>query len=168
MSTQSMLRGVLCGALVVVSGCGSRAGTAGGGGDVQPGQLITGETIRESGLSTGWDILRRYGKHLNISEHERGPVRVTRRGRESIHLTESPLLIIDGVKVRDFRVLTTLPARDIESMRILSGAQGSVQHGLFAASGVIIVRTIHPDPHGTGAVADTSSARRVGAAVPRR
>lgn len=129
----------------LIAGCstnsqGDRARAA------EPGQLITTKMIRDSGLSTGWDVLRRYANHLSFSEHERGPVRITRRGRESIHLNESPLLVIDGVKVQDFRTLVSLPARDIESMRILSGAEGTVKHGIFAASGAIIVRTIHPEP----------------------
>lgn len=115
-------------------------------GDQFGGQLITYETIRDSGLSTGWEVLRRYANHLSFSEHERGPVRVTRRGRQSIYLVEKPLLILDGVKISDYRVLVNLPARDIESMRILSSMEGGVRYGLQAASGVIIVHTRFPDP----------------------
>ena len=147
-----MLSGVV--AFTVLAGCsGNSRGSAG---DNEPGQLITAETIRKSGLSTGWDVLRTFGEHLSFGEHERGPVRVSRRGRESVYLSESPLLVIDGVKVRDFRVLTTLPARDIESMRILSGSEGSARHGLFAASGAIIVKTMYSEP--AVSVADTTNA----------
>ena len=158
MATHPGLRAALCvGAVALVSACsvnkaGPDGSTEGGG------QLITAETIRNSGLSTGWDVLRRYGEHLSIIDHERGPVRVSRRGRESVYLAEAPMLIVDGVKVSNFRVLTTLPARDIESMRILSGAEGTLRHGMHAASGVIIVRTLHPDP----AVPDTTASKRVG------
>lgn len=127
--------------------------------DYEGGQLITAEQIRLSGASTGWDVLRRFGDHLSISDHERGPVRVSRRGRESLYLSEAPILVVDGVKVSNFRVLTSLPARDIETMRILTGSEGSVRHGIHAASGVIIVQTFHPDPAG----ADTTGTRsRVG------
>ncbi len=110
------------------------------------GQLITSETIRSSGLSNGWDVLRRYADHLTFSEHETGPVRVNRRGRESVYLTESPMLIIDGVKVRSFRVLINVPARDIESMLILSAMEGNVRYGINGGDGVIIVQTIRTYP----------------------
>lgn len=137
----------------LVAGCSTNS--QGGGEDASgSGQLITAKMIRDSGMSNGWDVLRHYAKHLSFSEHERGPVRITRRGRESVYLNESPLLVIDGVKVQDFRTLTSLPARDIHSMRILSGAEGSVRHGMFAASGTIIVRTVRPEPVSQ----DTSSA----------
>ncbi|MGH7574096.1 MAG: TonB-dependent receptor plug domain-containing protein [Longimicrobiales bacterium] len=134
-------------AAALIAGCSTNS-QGGRGGDADgPGQLITSKMIRDSRLSNGWDVLRRYARHLSFSEHERGPVRITRRGRESIYLNESPLLLIDGVKVQDFRTLVSLPARDIESIRILSGAESSVHHGIFAASGAIVVRTIHPDPY---------------------
>lgn len=136
--------------LTLLLGCSlSRSDTDVREQEYEGGQLITAEEIRQSGASTGWDVLRRFGDHLNFSDHERGPVRVTRRGRESIHLNESPLLIIDGVRVSSFRVLTSLPARDISSMRILTASEATVRHGMFAASGAIIVETFHPDPTGT-------------------
>ena len=157
MTTHPGLRAALClSAVALVSACSvNRAGPDDD--NDRGGQLITAETIRKSGLSTGWDVLRRYGEHLSITDHARGPVRVTRRGRESLYLAEAPLLIVDGVKVSNFRVLATMPARDIESMRILSGAEGTLRHGMHAASGVIIVRTLHPDPAGQ----DTAALRRI-------
>jgi hypothetical protein len=136
----------LCGLALLTALTACSGNNQGARRDNEPGQLITAETIRQSGLSTGWEVLRTYAQHLSFSEHERGPVRVMRRGRESIYLSESPLLMIDGVKVRDYRVLTGLPARDIESMRILSGSEGSARHGILAASGAILVKTLHPEP----------------------
>lgn len=126
--------------------------------DEDAGQLITAEQIRRSGASNGYDALRRLSRHLSFIDHERGPVRVSRRGRESVYLSESPMLIVDGVMVSSYRVLTSLPARDIESMRILTAAEGSLRHGMHAASGVIIVQTVHPDPAGQ----DTTARRVVG------
>lgn len=143
--------------LALVLGCSlNRSGT--GAGVEQEGQLITAEQIRASGASTGWDVLRRFDEHLSISDHARGPVRVTRRGRESIYIPESPMLLVDGVRVSNFRVLTQLPARDIASMRILTGAEGATRHGIHAASGVIIVQTIYMEP----TLTDTASSHRVG------
>lgn len=149
-----VLRLTLVAALAAGCSANSQDGRSGSG---EPGQLITSKMIRDSGLSSGWDVLRHYAKHLSFSEHERGPVRITRRGRESIYLNESPILVIDGVRVQDFRTLVNLPARDIQSMRILSGSQSSVQHGIFAANGAIVVRTIRPEP----VAVDTSRAAGV-------
>lgn len=159
MAIHSTLRAALCFAALSFAPACSVNNAGPGEADDEGGQLITRETISQSGLSTGWEVLRRYAEYLSIGEHERGPVRVTRRGRESLYLAESPLLIVDGVKVSNFRVLTTLPARDIESMRILSASEGTLAHGMHAASGVIIVQTVHPDPYMSP---DTSALRRVG------
>lgn len=147
MSSRSLLvAGVLASSLLA-SGCGVVNGRSRAS-DNLGGQLITAEVIRTSGLSTGWDVLRRFGNHLTLDEKGGEPVRVARRGRESVYLAESPLLIVDGVKVRNFRILTTLPARDIESMRILSAMESNVRYGMQAASGAIIVQTLQPDPAG--------------------
>lgn len=144
-------------ALTVVFGCSAnRSGSGVGVG--QDGQLITAEQIRLSGASTGWDVLRRFGEHLSVTDHESGPVRVTRRGRESVYIPETPMLLVDGVRVGTFRALAQLPARDIASMRILTGSDGATRYGIHAASGVIIVQTFHPDP----AAADTTAAVRFG------
>ncbi|HEU5211110.1 MAG TPA: TonB-dependent receptor plug domain-containing protein [Longimicrobiales bacterium] len=149
-------------ALTLVLGC-SLNKSGNGAVAERDGQLITAEQIRLSGASTGWDVLRRFGEHLSITDHERGPVRVTRRGRESIYIPEAPMLLVDGVRVSSFRVLSQLPARDIESMRILTGSEGATRYGIHAASGVIIVETFYQDP--TRAAADTTAAAvRVGQA----
>lgn len=146
-------------ALALGLGC-SLNKSGNGVGTEQEGQLITAEQIRLSGASTGWDVLRRFGEHLSISDHERGPVRVTRRGRESVYIAEAPMLLVDGVRVSNFRVLTQLPARDIESMRILTGSEGGTRYGIHAASGVIIVETFYQDPS-RAAVDSTGAAVRV-------
>lgn len=126
--------------LVATTGCAThRAAEASP--DTQ-GQLITREMIGDSELSTAWEVLRRFANHLSFAEHPRtGPTRMTRRGQDSINLPDEPLVVIDGVAVRDFRTLASLAANDVESMRILTGAQGSTRYGLRAASGVILVRT---------------------------
>ncbi len=122
------------------------------------GQVITAETIRRSGLSNGWDVLRRYANYLSFSEHEARPLHVSRRGRESIYLTERMLLVLDGARMADVRMLADIPARDISLIRILSGAEASVRYGINAASGVIVVDTDYPPP----APADTAGLRWVG------
>lgn len=159
MTSQPIKLALACaGVLALTAACSARSAQRADPMD-EGGQLITAETIRQSGLSNGWEVLRRFGEHLSISDHERGPVRVARRGRESLYLVEAPLLIIDNVKVSNFRALSTLPARDIASMRILTGAEGSLRHGMHAASGVIIVHTIYPDPAGKP---DSAGMRRIG------
>lgn len=147
MSSRPLLvAGVLASSLLV-SACGHLVGRSQNS-DNLGGQLITAATIRGSGLSSGWDVLRRFAEHLTITEHGDRPLGVTQRGRQSIYLPEQPLLIVDGVKVSNFRVLASVPAREIESMRILSPLEGNIRYGIRAGSGVIIVQTLQIPPTG--------------------
>jgi len=113
-----------------------------GSGDRAAGQLITAEMIRESGLSNGWEVLRRYASNLSFAESGRTPIRASQRGRQSVLLSEDPLLVVDGVVNESFRALAGIPARDIESIRILSALQASTRFGTRGGNGAILVTTV--------------------------
>lgn len=106
------------------------------------GQLISEEAIRLSGATTAWQALRSLAPHLDLQENVLGqPTRVSRRGRESVYLREAPLLIVDGAVLADLRELQQIAARDISSIRILTGTEGTTFYGMYAASGVIMIET---------------------------
>lgn len=107
------------------------------------GRVITAEQIGRSSATNAWDIVKQSGA-LSIKETYSGePARlVSRRGRSSIYLdSDTPLVVMDGAVLPDFRVLKQIPAHAIETLRILSRAQGALQYGSNVGGGVIIVLT---------------------------
>lgn len=103
-------------------------------------RLITQEEIAASGARTAWDVLRRYAGKLT-SGREGSPGRLEGRGKSSIYLNDGPIVFVDGVRVPDARNLQYVPAQDIESIRIISGIQGTTYYGTNAGNGVILVQT---------------------------
>lgn len=104
--------------------------------------FITEEQIKQSGATTAWDALRRSAPHLQLSESASGqPKKLSRRGRSSLLLDDTPEVFLDGVKVADFRSLAQIPANTIASITILSGIEGSTHYGTNAGNGVILIRT---------------------------
>jgi outer membrane cobalamin receptor len=106
------------------------------------GRVITAEQIRRSGATDAWDALRRVGTHLSMRESSQGqPARLGNRGQSSLLLPSEPLVVIDGVRMIDFRSLNSVPAEIIASIRILAGHEGTTRYGTGAGSGVIVVET---------------------------
>jgi outer membrane cobalamin receptor len=106
------------------------------------GRLITQEEIRETHAATAWDVLRRAGTHIRMAERSDGtPGRMVYRGKSSLLLNDAPMLVIDGVKSRDFRILHFLPAANIATIRILSATEGTRYFGTGAAGGIIVIET---------------------------
>jgi outer membrane cobalamin receptor len=109
----------------------------------QPGWvLITAEQIERSGGHTAWEVLQREAPMLTLREDRNGrPARMGRRGRSTIYLDEAPVIVLDGVKIGDWRSLDQIPADAIFSIRILTGIEGTTYYGTDAVSGVILIRT---------------------------
>ncbi len=106
------------------------------------GKLITAEQIHESGARDAWEALQRAGTHLTLKEGRNGdPVRMTHRGRSSIVLDDSPLVVVDGVPAGDIQYLRLVPAHHISGIRVLGGVAGTKYHGARAGGGVILIHT---------------------------
>jgi outer membrane cobalamin receptor len=104
-------------------------------------RVITKDEIAASGARTAWDVLRRYAGHMTADRRDGSPGRLQGRGRSSIYLNDGPVVFVDGVRVPDARNLQYVPAQDIESIRIISGIEGTTQYGTNAGNGVIIIQT---------------------------
>ena len=111
----------------------------------KPGeQIITAEAIEASGATTAWEVLKYAAPHLQLREDRNGqPSRMWRRGRGSMVLSEAPMVILDGIKVPDFRTLDQIPASTIQQISILTGLEGTTYYGTNALGGVILIRTKH-------------------------
>ena len=126
--------------LLFAAGCGIRPSSALP--DLHEGTVITEEQIAESEASTMWEALQRTVRYARFQESGTGsPQRVHRRGFSSLSLTEDMLIYIDRVRVRDMRLLDTLPASNIERIQVLNGVHATTYYGTNAGDGVILIRT---------------------------
>jgi len=92
--------------VVLVLGCGPATQRARQS-DLPPGTVtITAEQIEKSGARTAWQVLKTRAPMFQTSEDRNGrPSKISRRGRASFLLDESPTILVDGVRVPDFRAL---------------------------------------------------------------
>lgn len=107
------------------------------------GQFVGAARIAESNARTAWDALRLNVSGITFLESGRtgAPARMRRRGTSSLLLGDHPLLYIDDVRVADIGILRTMPAGDLESIRVLSGIDATTYYGTNAGDGVILLRT---------------------------
>src|SRR5438876_11277935 len=105
-------------------------------------QVITAEQIARSGAHTAWDVLKREAPTLTLRDTRGGrPASAGRRGRSSILLEDAPLVVLDGVRLTDFRALDGIPAATILTISVYNGIAGTTYYGTNAVSGVIVIQT---------------------------
>lgn len=103
--------------------------------------LVTRQEIEASGARTVWDALR-LTVALHVVDDVRGePAILRHRGHESIVGSPSPILVIDGAILRDFRHLDELPARDLVSIQVRPPSYAVARYGSLARAGVVELRT---------------------------
>jgi outer membrane cobalamin receptor len=104
--------------------------------------FITQQMIERSGGQNAWEVLRREAPQLGYGENRAGqPAGMQIRGRSSILLNDSPMLIVDGVRTPDISTLQQLPASTLLSIEVLTGQEGTTYYGTDAAGGVILIKT---------------------------
>ncbi len=108
------------------------------------GLVITAEQIERSGSKNAWEVLKHDAPMLTLEEDRNGnPARIHWHGRSSIYLEDAPVVVLDGVRASDWKVLSQVPAGQIETIHILSGIEGTTFYGTNAESGVIEIQTKH-------------------------
>jgi len=106
------------------------------------GKLITAAQIERSGSKNAWEVLKHEAPMLTLEEDRNGnPVRIHWHGRSSIYLEDVPVVVLDGVRSADWKVLSQIPAGQIQTINIMSGIEGTTFYGTNAASGVIEIHT---------------------------
>ena len=104
--------------------------------------VITQEMIARSGGQNAWDVLRREAPQLAFRENRNGQATsMTRRGRSSIVLNDTPMLLVDGIRSQDLKTLQQIPASTLASIEVLTGTEGTTYYGTDAVGGVILVHT---------------------------
>ena len=108
------------------------------------GMVINAEQIERSGGKNAWEVLKHDAPMLTLEEDRNGnPVRIHWHGRSSIYLEDAPVVILDGVRSADWKILAQIPAGQIETINIISGIEGTTYYGTNATSGVIEIHTKH-------------------------
>lgn len=136
------MRAVVAWISLALLGCGPGLNKEATNGIPPGGLLITQDRIEKSKGRTAWEVLKREAPMLTFRENRYGrPASLGRRGQSSVNLNDPPLIILDGVRVSDFRVLDNIPAATVFSIYILTGIEGTTYYGTDAVSGVIVIRT---------------------------
>jgi hypothetical protein len=122
------------------------AAPARGAPDYANDQVITASEIAQSGAMDAWDVLRRLGPPLTFRERAGGePLRLeSMRGPSSIlnRATDTPLVVIDGMRFDDVNVLRQVRASSIMSISLLNPVEGERYQRVGAgARRVILVTT---------------------------
>ena len=109
------------------------------------GRVITASAIAQSAARNAWEVVRDLGGNLSWRESSSGDPRTvrSRRGRSSIvnASADTPQLIVDGVRVNDYRMLRQIPASAIERVRVLGAIEATTYFGTGSVGGAIIIET---------------------------
>ena len=128
--------------VVLLLGCGPAVQRDTNSG-APPGTFtITAEQIEKSGARTAWQALKQHAPMLQTNEDRNGrPASLGRRGRASLYLNDSPAVLLDGIRIPDFRTLEDIDAQSILVIYIYDGIEGTTYYGTNSVSGVILIKT---------------------------
>ena len=91
-------------------------------------RVITARDIERSGAATAWDAVRLVAPQIQMTETASGkPKTLSSRGQSSFLLSSQPMIFLDGTQIADFRELGEIPARQISSIRFMSGIDVSTR-----------------------------------------
>jgi TonB-dependent SusC/RagA subfamily outer membrane receptor len=137
----------LLGLTLFLGGCALRPSTGTADGNPAPrGRVVDHEDIaRYSSVQTAWDALQLLGAFLRLEEDKDGqPSRMTARGRNSIVLRNEPPVVLDGVRLAEYKVLKDMGAHLIQRIEFLTGPEATTRYGTNAGNGVILITTRLP------------------------
>ncbi len=104
--------------------------------------VIDSARIVQLGARTAWEAVKRGAPQLHYQENSSGePQQIQQRGRASLYLDQTPLLIVDGVKILDISALQEIPAEQVSVIHILTGLAATTEYGTRAGGGAIVVET---------------------------
>lgn len=128
------------GALLLAGCASSGGGVAPRPSPADPG-VVTRQQIESSGARTVWDALR-LTVSLHVEDDIHGhPAALRHRGHASILGPQSPVLVMDGAVLGDFRHLELVPATELLSIQVRSPSYAVARYGALARAGVVELHT---------------------------
>jgi outer membrane cobalamin receptor len=104
--------------------------------------VITEAEIARLSVRTAWDVVRLRAPTLTYAQTSGGgTTRVRIQSERSVNADETPLLVVDGMRLSDIGYLNQIPASEIHVIRILYSEAAEPLYGLGAAGGAIVVDT---------------------------
>lgn len=131
----------------VVAGCASRSG---GGPNPSPREesTVTSEDIDRQGATDQplEKVLQGRIAGVTVARAADGSIAVRIRGSLSIHGSNEPLYVLDGMPIQPgpSGSLTGINPSDIESIKVLKDPAETALYGSRGANGVILIKTKRP------------------------
>lgn len=110
------------------------------------GRVFTADAIRASGALTAWQALERLAPSLRPRNDGAGEPGSFGRARPAMRYNspQSTLVVLNGFRIPDLRVLSTIPAHEIATMRVLSLTRAQALYGRDGWNGAIVIETFEP------------------------
>jgi hypothetical protein len=147
-STRSALAAGLALALATVacSGGSLRSGAAVTSTRSAEGRVFTADAIRASGALTAWQALERLASSMQPRSDGAGEPGSFGRTRPAMRYNspQSTLVVLNGFRIPDLRVLSSIPAHEIASMQVLSMTRAQALYGRDGWNGAIVIETFDP------------------------
>jgi TonB-dependent SusC/RagA subfamily outer membrane receptor len=113
-----------------------------------PGETtVTAEDIERSPGDPVEEVLANRFPGVRVIRTPDGGIAVRIRGTTSVHGSNEPLYVIDGVPIRPGPggSLQGINPYDIESIEVLTDPASTAMYGMRGANGVIVIKTKRPD-----------------------
>ena len=107
---------------------------------------FTAEAIRASGALDAWQALERLAVSMQPRRDASGEPGSFGRARPAMRYQspQSTLVVLNGFRIPDLRVLSSIPANDIATMRVLSMTRAQMLYGNEGWNGAIVIETFEP------------------------
>jgi TonB-dependent SusC/RagA subfamily outer membrane receptor len=137
----------------LVFGCAQATNTSQGDADespegAPPGRpTVTAEDIRRTPGQPIEQILMTRFPGVVVTRAPDGGIALRIRGGSSIHGSNEPLYVIDGVPIQPGPggSLSGINPYDIETIEVLTDPASTTMYGVRGANGVIVIKTKQPD-----------------------
>ncbi|MDQ3605845.1 MAG: TonB-dependent receptor plug domain-containing protein [Gemmatimonadota bacterium] len=132
--------GLACGLL---SGCARSSGTGQAGPPPSRTAAVTSEDIQRNPGEPIERILMSRAPGVWVARTSDGGITVRIRGGSSIHGSNEPLYVLDGVPMQPGHggTLSGINPYDIASIEVLKDATSTAMYGVRGANGVIVIKT---------------------------
>jgi hypothetical protein len=142
MTARSALRAAAFTVVLSAAGCTAHTPPPSTNAPSTVARHISAAEIQASGARDAWEVLRRLGR-FQLRESASGePMRIRpSRGRSTILLHDDPVVLLDGIRLVDIKMLRNVRASTIASVDFYNSSQATLLVGTGATGGAIAILT---------------------------